>query len=174
MKLKHLVIITVLGTLGIPAFHYGSNHVTKRHLVQHLLASKECAGCDLRGANLAGLDLNGVNLKAADLTGVNLKGAKLGNAILTDADLSQANLTGADLGCATVNFNLRADQETANVDLTVDSASPEAVQSREHILDFNFDADRQGATMRFNFGGCTNLQGATLTGAKLPDGSTFY
>jgi uncharacterized protein YjbI with pentapeptide repeats len=173
MKLKHLVIITVLGTLGIPAFHYGSRHFSQRDLVQQLLDEKACVGCDLRGADLAGLDLSGVNLKDANLTGVNLKGAKLGNAILTDADLSQANLTNADLGCATVNFNLRTDQETANVDLTVDPASPESVQSRDHILDFNFDANAQGATMSFNFGGCPNFQGATLTGARLPDGSIF-
>jgi uncharacterized protein YjbI with pentapeptide repeats len=171
--IKHLVIITILGMFAVPALHYSSRHFTQRHLVQQLLDSKECVGCDLRGANLAGLDLSGANLQAADLTGVNLEGAKLENAILTDADLSQANLTNADLGCATVNFNLRADQETANVDLTVDPASLEAVQNRDHILDFNFDADRQGATMSFNFGGCTNLRGATLTGAKLPDGSIF-
>jgi uncharacterized protein YjbI with pentapeptide repeats len=173
MKLKHLVIVTVLGMFVIPAFHYSSRHSAQRHLVQQLLDSKECVGCDLRGADLAGLDLRGVNLKAADLTGVNLEGTKLENAILINADLSQANLTNADLGCATVNFNLRADQEAANVDLTVDSASLDTVQRREHILNFDFDADRQGATMSFNFGGCTNLQGATLTGARLPDGSIF-
>ena len=173
MKLKHLVSITVLGTFAIPAFHYGSRYFSQRDLVQQLLNEKECVGCDLRGADLAGLDLSGVNLKDANLTGVNLEGAKLAHAILTDADLSDANLTNADLGCATVNFNLRADQETTNVDLTVDPASPESVQQREHILDFDFDADAQGATMSFNFGSCSNLQGATLTGAKMPDGSIF-
>lgn len=173
IKLKYWAMATTLVLLSIGAFRYGTDQRTKRHLVQRLVEQKRCVGCDLRGVNLSGLDLNGTNLQGANLAGVNLTGAQLGNAILTDANLTQANLTDADLGCATVNFNLRADPQTAAVDLTVDAATPDAVRQRDHILDFDFDANQQGATLSFNFGGCTNLQGANLTGAILPDGSVF-
>lgn len=173
MKLKNRAIVTAVGGLAIVVAVQGCGNVKQRLLVQRLLSSKECVNCDLSGANLAGLDLSGTNLKAANLEGANLQGTKLGNAILTDANLQSANLTDADLGCATVNFNLKANDQTANVDLTVDSASPDAINQREHILDFNFDADGKGATMTFNFGGCATLNGANLTGAKMPDGSIY-
>jgi uncharacterized protein YjbI with pentapeptide repeats len=173
MKLKHWSIVTLLAVAGIIALSSSSTAVKQRFLIHHLLSSKDCTGCDLSGANLAGLDLSGTNLQAANLAGANLKGAQLSNTILTDANLSQANLRDADLGCATVNFNLKADQQTANVDLTVDAASPAAITQREHILDFSFDADGQGATMSFNFGGCANLNGANLAGATMPDGTVY-
>lgn len=173
MKLKHWTIITIVGVWGIAAATQGLTYVKHRFLINQLLSSKDCSGCDLNGANLAGLDLNDTNLKAANLQGANLKGAQLSNADLTNANLSQANLTDADFGCTTVNFNLKANDQTANVDLTVDSASPEAISQRNHILDFNLDADGEGATMSFNFGGCATLNGANLTGARMPDGSIY-
>lgn len=173
MKLKHSTVVTIFGVLAIIAISYGSTYVKQRFLINQLLSNRDCSGCDLKGANLAGLDLTDTNLKAANLQGANLKGAQLGNAILTNANLSRANLTDADLGCTTVNFNLKADNETANIDLTVDPASPEAITQRQHILDFNFDADGQGATMSFNFGGCATFRGANLTGARMPDGTIY-
>jgi uncharacterized protein YjbI with pentapeptide repeats len=173
MKLKHWIIVTFLVGVGVLAVSHGSTTLKRHFLINHLLSSKNCTGCDLSGANLAGLDLSGINLTAANLAGANLQGTNLSNTILTDANLSQANLRDADLGCATVNFNLKADQQTANVDLTVDAASPAAITEREHILDFNFDGDGQGATMSFNFGGCANLTRANLAGATMPDGTVY-
>jgi uncharacterized protein YjbI with pentapeptide repeats len=167
-------ILISTAALGGVAFAYLPD-MQQRRLIQHLVSSKECVGCDLKGANLARLDLSGANLQQANLEGANLKGAKLGNAILTDANLSQADLTDADLGCATVNFNLKADQQnqTANVGLTVDPASSAAIKQRQHILNFKLNADDEGATMSFNFGGCAALNGANLTGARLPDGAVY-
>ncbi|WNZ23834.1 pentapeptide repeat-containing protein [Leptolyngbya sp. NK1-12] len=173
MKLKHWTIITLVVGLGLLTVRQGPATMKRQFLVNHLLSSKNCTGCDLKGADLAGLDLSGINLTAANLAGANLRGAKLNNTILTDANLAQADLRDADLGCATVNFNLKADQETAKVNLTVDPASQAAITQRDHILDFNFDADGQGATMSFNFGGCANLEGANLAGATLPDGTAY-
>jgi uncharacterized protein YjbI with pentapeptide repeats len=172
MKRQHWTIVTLL-VLGIVAVNQGTTYVKQRVLMHRLLSSKACEGCDLSGLNLAGLDLSNTTLKGANLQGANLQGTQLNNADFTDANLSQANLTDADFGCTTVNFNLKADQGTANMDLTVDATSPEAIQQRDHILDFNFDADSQGATMRFNFGGCATLSGANLTGAKMPDGKSM-
>lgn len=172
MKIKHWAIVTGMGAWTVLAVGC-SSETPQQSLVQRLLDRKECTGCDLSGANLAGLDLSGTNLQAANLQGANLQGTKLKDAVLTDANLQNANLTNADLGCATVNFNLKADQETANVDLTVDPANSKVIEQREHILNFNFDADGQGATMSLNFGGCAAMGGVNLTGAKMPDGTLY-
>lgn len=173
MKRITWVFLAVVGGLSIAVALRGADQFQQRQLVQNLLRDKACVGCDLRHANLAGLDLSGVNLKAANLEGADLKGAQLSNAILTDANLHNANLTDANLGCTTVNFNLNANSETANVDLTVDAATPAQIEQQDHILDFNLDADRNGATVRFNFGGCAVMDGVNLTGATLPDGSRY-
>ncbi len=64
--------------------------------------ARDCAGCDLTGANLKRADLRGANLAGADLTGANLHaailtGANLAGANLTDANINRANLKQADL-----------------------------------------------------------------------------
>ncbi len=172
MKIKHWAI--VIGVVALAGMVWTRSAATaQQRLVQRLLNSKECTGCDLSGANLSGLDLSGTNLQAANLQGANLQDTILKDAVLTDANLQNANLTDADLGCATVNFNLKADQETANINMTVDSADPKAIGQRDHILNFNFDADGQGATMSLNFGGCAAMDGVNLTGAKMPDGLVY-
>lgn len=173
MKRTIWILLAVVGGLGLVVALQNAGSMQQRQLVRNLLRDKACVGCDLRQANLSGLDLSDVNLKAANLEGANLKGAQLSNAILTDANLQNADLTDADLGCTTVNFNLNADPETANVDLTVDAATPAQIQQREHILDFDLDADGNGATMQFNFGTCAVMTGVNLTGATLPDGSVY-
>ncbi|WP_228058225.1 pentapeptide repeat-containing protein [Nostoc sp. LEGE 12447] len=86
-------------------------------LVQQLLSTRKCQGCNLRGANLDKADLNGVDLSNAilidaDLDETNLSNANLSGADLTDADLGKANLTGANLSKA--NFT-KADLEDANL-----------------------------------------------------------
>jgi uncharacterized protein YjbI with pentapeptide repeats len=79
---------------------------------RQLLATKQCAKCDLSGAglvlsNLAGANLSGANLiranlsrtelSAADLSGADLRSASLFGADLAGANLRGANLAGADL-----------------------------------------------------------------------------
>jgi uncharacterized protein YjbI with pentapeptide repeats len=173
MKRTLWILLASVGGLGLVIALQNADSIQQRQLVQNLLRDKACVGCDLHRADLAGLDLSGVNLKAANLEGANLKGAQLSNTILTNANLQNADLTDANLGCTTVNFNLNADQQTANVDLTVDAATPAQIQQQEHILNFNLDADGNGTTMQFNFGGCAAMNGANLTGATLPDGSVY-
>ena len=80
--------------------------------VQTLLATRQCASCelsnaglvyaDLRGANLqranlSRANLSRANLQGADLRGANLMGASLAGANLTGANLDEANLTAVDL-----------------------------------------------------------------------------
>src|SRR5271167_829577 len=55
-------------------------------------ATKDCPGCDLRGASLDRRDLSG-----ADLSGANLRGATFSRTILRGANLSGADLAGANL-----------------------------------------------------------------------------
>lgn len=67
-----------------------------------LVATNQCAQCDLSGANLTWLvmhnqDLNASNMSKADLSGTDLSGTDIDGANLAGADLRNANLSGADL-----------------------------------------------------------------------------
>lgn len=80
---------------------------SSQHLNQ-LLATKQCAMCDLSRAGLVMANLSGANLARANLSGANLSQANLSGANLSGADLSGAslngaNLTGADLTGAILN-----------------------------------------------------------------------
>ena len=57
-----------------------------------LLETKECARCDLRGANLKSANLEYADLRAAYLYGADLRGASLEGADLTDANLRGAKI----------------------------------------------------------------------------------
>lgn len=65
-------------------------------LVTHLLETRSCIGCDLRGANLKNADLRGVNLTRANLKNADLSGANMMAVVLKQANLQSANLSGAD------------------------------------------------------------------------------
>jgi uncharacterized protein YjbI with pentapeptide repeats len=169
MKLKTLASAAVLMALGVTAAIYVPRAI-RQGQVKELLATKQCQGCNLSGTNLQGLDLTGVNLAGANLAGANLQGASLGNANLQRANLERANLERADLGCTALKFNLRADEDSADVSLNMESSDTAADPNRT-LLNFNLNANSDGATIRFNLGGCANLKGANLKGATLPDGS---
>jgi uncharacterized protein YjbI with pentapeptide repeats len=66
--------------------------------IKRLLATNQCPGCNLSGANLANANLRFANLVSANLSGANLSGASL-----IGANLNDANLTGADLKSAKLN-----------------------------------------------------------------------
>ncbi len=84
----------------------------KNRMIEKLLDTNKCYGCDLAGVDLSGKDLEEADLEAADLTGSNLEGvelqganlkgsllrnANMRNADLREVDLYKADLTGADL-----------------------------------------------------------------------------
>ena len=85
-----------------------SGNVAKKKL----LDTKECVGCDLRGAKLIIADLRNADLRKANLYDANLWEADLSEADLRNADLREANLyrvalIGADLSEASLkNTNL--------------------------------------------------------------------
>lgn len=95
----------------------------KQGLIERMLDSERCIGCDLSGADLTGADLSGFdleranfrnsNLREADLGKANLKGANFQNAQLQGADLSGADLYRADFSGADLTD---ADLEDAIVD----------------------------------------------------------
>lgn len=85
-------------------------------LLQQLLETRACQGCDLSRLDLSGQDLSQTDLQGATLTQADLSNADLTAANLTNANLSGANLQGAQLEAATLtNTNL----SNANLEQTV-------------------------------------------------------
>lgn len=75
--------------------------------IKRLQDTKECPGCNLRGANLANKVLTFVNLSNANLSGANLSGANLSGANLSSTNLTNANLSSAKLnGARMIGTNL--------------------------------------------------------------------
>lgn len=168
MKLKDLVTVTLLIGAGAIAFKYLPAFEQQKQIKQ-LLTTRNCRGCNLAQASLKGMDLQGVNLEGANLTGADLQGSKLGNANLKGANLMGANLQGSDLGCTGLSFNINANDREATMDLKVGSTSQSSTVGSGGI-GLNLKANEQGASLKLHLFGCANLEGATLTTAKMPDG----
>lgn len=163
------VAIAIALVAGITAGGlYGIKVVAQKSRIQGLLETGQCLGCDLKGADLARLDLQRANLSEANLEGADLQGASLGNANLQRANLRNANLEGADLGCKGFSFSVRADG-TSNFGFQVDRTPITPSPNAPVGMDLN--TSDNGATVSLNFGGCPDLTGATLQGARMPDGS---
>ncbi len=104
--LRPLLIVLLLASLSAAAPVRAENLAQ----VRQLLATRQCARCDLshaglvmanlRNADLRGADLRRANLSQADLSGADLRGANLAGASLHSANLSGANLMGANLVAA--------------------------------------------------------------------------
>ena len=168
MKLQKAAIAIAL-IAGVTAGGlYGVKVAAQKSRIQGLLETGQCLGCDLKGADLARLDLKKANLSEANLEGADLQGASLGNANLQRANLRNANLKGADLGCNGFSFSVRADGNSNfgfQVDRTPITPSPNVP------VGVNLNTTDNGATVSLNLGGCPDLTGATLQGARMPDGS---
>lgn len=116
---------------------------------RQLLATRQCAQCNLTSAglvfaNLVGADLQRANLSGANLSQANLQGADLRGANLMGASLYGANLTGAKLDGADL---MGADLRTA------------------HVLGANLEAARLTGI---------NLRGAIGLAASLGSPTEFY
>jgi uncharacterized protein YjbI with pentapeptide repeats len=108
-KNKHLYLCACLLLCGAAASAEspGSSDKAIRKNFNRLVTTKQCPGCNLRGAVLIRMDLQGADLHGADLSGAklnltdlskaDLKNAKLRGASLGGADLAGADLRGADL-----------------------------------------------------------------------------
>ena len=152
--------------------------------VRRLLDTKECARCNLSGADLVDTDLEGANLEGANLEGANLEGAKLGKAYLLGANLDNANLYRADLEYSIMflssleNSNLaEANLRAANLqysnlkgaDLTVaqlDGITLNVTQLQNANL---AEANLTEANLTCANLDSANLKNANLTKAKLGD-----
>jgi uncharacterized protein YjbI with pentapeptide repeats len=82
--------------------------------------TRQCAGCDLSGAQLGGINATNAKLANANLAGANLYGARLPGADLTGAILDGTNLEMADLTGAVgaVLAGARTDKRTTCPDGT--------------------------------------------------------
>ncbi|MBW4659266.1 MAG: pentapeptide repeat-containing protein [Drouetiella hepatica Uher 2000/2452] len=147
---------------------YGVEVAAQRSRIQGLIETGKCLDCDLKGADLARLDLKKADLSGANLEGADLQGTNLGSANLQRTNLRNANLEGADLGCNGFSFSVRADGNSNfgfQIDRSPITPSPSAP------VGMNLNTTDNGATVSLNFGGCPDLTGATLQGARMPDGS---
>lgn len=96
MKPTTLAIATVLTSLSL-SLPARAENLEQTH---QLLATRQCAGCDLRNAGLIFAELSGANLSRADLSRANLSRANLQGADLRGANLMGASLNGANLAGA--------------------------------------------------------------------------
>ena len=104
MKLN--AILFALFLTFITLLFSGASYGFKQADLDKLLATRQCAFCDLKAARLADMSLPGTRLSGAilsdaELTDADLSQGNLRNAMLARADLSRANLSGADLSRAT-------------------------------------------------------------------------
>ena len=59
--------------------------------------TKNCAKCDLSGANLSGANLSGADLTEAELTGASLTGANLTRTIFCETEMTDGTMNNS--GC---------------------------------------------------------------------------
>lgn len=168
MKFQDAVTIALLVSAGVVAIKIFPTFEQQKHIKQ-LLATRECRGCNLTQVSLKGMDLQGVNLEGANLVGADLQGSKLGNANLKGANLTGANLQGSDLGCMGISLNLNATDKETTLDFNVGSTA-QASNLGSAKAGLSLKADDRGASMNLHLFGCANLEGATLTTTRMPDG----
>ena len=97
-KTASLFLITILH-FSYPVFGWEEKALNK------LKETKECAFCDLSGADLRWANIYGAEIAgAANLVNANLQGANLKDANLYGANLEGANLSGANLQGVNINW----------------------------------------------------------------------
>ena len=165
-----IALFAVLAAIGAVGGVFAANWVVQTNHIRDLLETKECPDCNFQRANLERLDLRKVDLQGANLQGANLKGTQLGHADLSHADLRHADLEGADLGCQSYSFSVHSDS-SANLGVRLDHSPIATTDPQNASPGFNFNTTDQGATFSLNLGGCTNLEGANLQGATMPNGA---
>jgi uncharacterized protein YjbI with pentapeptide repeats len=90
------------------------SHAANPAHIQQLLQTRECARCDLAGADLSDAHLIGADLREANLEGANLAGANLEGADLTGANLQRTLMTGTFLTNAALNRSNMANANLSN------------------------------------------------------------
>lgn len=170
MKVQMVAIAVAVMTAGAVIGVYGVDSVVKANRVSSLLKTGQCLGCDLQGTSLKYLDLKKANLAGANLENADLQGVSLGSANLKGANLRRANLEGADFGCNAFSFSVKSESEGSNLGLKVDRNLVTSM-AQEQPWGIDISTTDQSATLSVNLGGCPDLTGADLRGAKMPDGS---
>ncbi|MEG4484113.1 pentapeptide repeat-containing protein [Microcoleus sp. D2_18a_B4] len=142
------------------------------------LRGLDAPGAELVDINLPGANLSQANLNKSDLSNANLSHANLDNAVLSHAKLSGANLSYAKLSFARlnkVNFS-SADLSSANLicaDLKQANLSG-AILKNASLSGANLEgAYLTGANLKDAKVSVSELSGAFLEGAIMPDGSKY-
>ena len=149
-------------------------------LVEQLVETKECIGCNLQNADLADVDLKQANLEGANLAGANLEKANLQSSYLMGANLEGANLNDADLGGAILALSqlnnatlVDANLQAANLqaaDLRRADMTEVSLQAPALLQEANLtEANLEGADLRGTNFYKANLTEANLQNANLKD-----
>jgi uncharacterized protein YjbI with pentapeptide repeats len=145
----------------------------KHDLINQLIETKECPGCDFSGITLEGLAEGSRTLRVenrVDLEGVNLERATFRGANLLNVSFNRANLERVDFGDAQLSwvyFN-SANLRRANFQGARGLGKDEEIQS-------NFEnADLERANLRrVNFTSTTTFNCASLVSANLQDAKIY-
>jgi len=121
----------------------GSSALLNSENLRRVIETRNCSGCDLRGANLSGVDLRSANLNEADLRGAILTRANPGGFSLDATAIFRVYLSGSDLAGADLSATNLNGAKLSGAVLT--------------------GAGRSGAILR-----STNLNGADMSGLYLP------
>ncbi|MDJ0554621.1 MAG: serine/threonine-protein kinase [Microcoleaceae cyanobacterium MO_207.B10] len=178
---------TEIKTLQQKTISKNSKRISGINPIKQLQETGECAGCNLRGADLAAVeiedaylrdaDLFKANLRAANLQEARLQNAKLRRSQLQGANLVKAKLQGADLsrakldGANLINANLqnaRLEKASLGGANMVRALLESANLERANLLGTNLlNANLQGANLFEANLKDVRLSRAKLTGAKL-------
>ena len=169
MKLN--AILFALFLTFITLLFSGASYGFKQADLDKLLATRQCAFCDLKAARLADMSLPGTRLSGAilsdaELTDADLSQGNLRNAMLARANLSRANLSGADLSRANLSHALLSHANLSHAKL-LGADLPNADLSDADLSDADLSrADLSGADLSH-----ANLFGTILSGAHWADGT---
>ena len=134
------------------------------------VATKDCSGLDLAGADLRRQDLSGVNFRNANLTGADLNGANLNDADLrgavlaavSDEDLVSVSWNGANLGGQNLSLRDLRKIDLRNTDLSG------ILLTRSILIGAKFDGAKLGSAILSGANLSTaDFIGADLTAAQL-------
>lgn len=184
---KHWLIVRMEATTldgeyatGSPGYSYAhslrtifsNSDTTPTPLVQQLLATKKCPGCNLQNANLNDSILVGASLSQSNLEGAKLLAANLQNANLHKANLKRVYLRSSNLKGANLQEANLEGADVSNAQLqgaNLKGANLEGVR----LVTSNLEgANLEGANLKgTEIGANTKLERANLKGATMPDGS---
>lgn len=138
------------------------------------VATMDCSGQDLHGANFSGMDLSGVNFTDADLSYADLTEAFAVSANFTEADLSVATLYRADLSFANLNDAQLSGKKLREVNLHGATLIHAEIRAADLTKSDLSNTDLNHALISNSYLGGVNLRDANLADTIIRDESIFH